>query len=419
MTNHFSVLPLADLLKIIINQYDQSNHIFGVSEKQFFNPKLNKSLNTKRFEKLLETPLGVAAGPHSQMAQNIVVAWLMGARFIELKTIQTLDELSVSKPCIDMQDEGYNCEWSQELKIHQSFEQYLNAWIIIHILRDKFKWANTDEPGIIFNMSVGYNYEGILKDNVQWFFNKMNDCSKELSAKSEHIKSIYPNIVNLDINPQISNNITLSTMHGCPADEIEKIGKYLITEKKLHTAIKLNPTLVGKKKLHQILQTSGFETKVPDIAFEHDLKYKDAISIIKNLQEKATENQLHFSLKLTNTLESVNHKDIFPSDEKMMYMSGRALHPISINLAYKLQKEFNNKLDISFSGGADAFNVANIVNCGLAPVTVCTDLLKPGGYGRLQQYIEALNKGLSTKSSFAYLKKYTEEIGSNKNYKKL
>lgn len=419
MTNHFSVLPLADLLKIIINQYDQSNHIFGISEKQFFNPKLNKSLNTKRFKKLLETPLGVAAGPHSQMAQNIVVAWLMGARFIELKTIQTLDELSVSKPCIDMQDEGYNCEWSQELKIHQSFEQYLNAWIIIHILRDKFKWANTDEPGIIFNMSVGYNYEGILKDNVQWFFNKMNDCSKELSAKSEHIKSIYPNIGNLDINPQISNNITLSTMHGCPADEIEKIGKYLITEKKLHTAIKLNPTLVGKKKLHQILQTSGFETKVPDIAFEHDLKYKDAISIIKNLQEKATENQLHFSLKLTNTLESVNHKDIFPSDEKMMYMSGRALHPISINLAYKLQKDFNNQLDISFSGGADAFNVADIVNCGLAPVTVCTDLLKPGGYGRLQQYIEALNKSLSTKSSFAYLKKYTEEISSNNNYKKL
>ena len=87
----------------------------------------------------METPIGVAAGPQTQLAQHIVISWLTGARFIELKTIQTLDEIEVSKPCIDMQDEGYNCEWSQELKISESFDQYLNAWIIIHILKDKFK----------------------------------------------------------------------------------------------------------------------------------------------------------------------------------------------------------------------------------------------------------------------------------------
>lgn len=418
MTDSFSTIPLADLLKIIIHQFDQTKHIFGISEKLFFNPQLNKSLYSKRYGYLLETPLGVAAGPHSQMAQNIVAAWLCGARFIELKTIQTLDELDVSKPCIDMQDEGYNCEWSQELKIHQSFDQYLNAWIIIHVLRDKFNWNDSDEPGVIFNMSVGYNFEGMLKDNVQWFFNKMNDSSIELAEKIESIKTIYPNIVNLSINPQLSDNITLSTMHGCPSDEIEKIGKYLITKKKLHTTIKLNPTLLGKKKLHEILKASGFETLVPDIAFEHDLKYEDAIKIIQNLQEEAIENKVQFSLKLTNTLESLNHKDVFPPNEQMMYMSGRALHPISMNLAYKLQTAFNNELDISFSGGADTFNIADIVNSGLAPVTVCTDLLKPGGYGRIQQYIESLTENSSNKSTYSHLKKYVEELESKNNYKK-
>ena len=100
----------------------------------------------------------------------------MGARYIELKTVQTLDELEVTKPCIEMSDEGYNCEWSQELKIHQSFDEYLNAWIIIHLLKDKFGWHN-DEAGFIFILSVGYNLEGIKKPNVQWFFDKMNDCS--------------------------------------------------------------------------------------------------------------------------------------------------------------------------------------------------------------------------------------------------
>ena len=33
-----------------------------------------------------------AAGPHTQLAVNIIAAWLCGARYIELKTIQTLDE---------------------------------------------------------------------------------------------------------------------------------------------------------------------------------------------------------------------------------------------------------------------------------------------------------------------------------------
>jgi putative selenate reductase len=292
--------------------------------------------------------------------------------------------------------------------------------IIIHILRDKFGWNNSPEPGVIFNMSVGYNLQGILNKNVQWFFAKMTDASLELKQKIESIKLIYPNIINLNINPCISDNITLSTMHGCPADEIETIGEYLIENKKLHTAIKLNPTLLGKEKLHEILKKSGFETQVPDIAFEHDLKYIDALQIVNNLQQKANKNNLQFSIKLTNTLESLNNKEVFKASEEMMYMSGKALHPISINLAAKLQSDFNGKLDISFSGGADALNVADIVNCGLAPVTVCTDLLKPGGYGRLNQYINILNrkKPDTQSSTLEKLKDYANEVMNNSAYKK-
>ena len=195
-----------------------------------------------RYGKELETPVGMAAGPHTQLAINIIAAWLCGARYIELKTIQTLDELEVSKPCIDMQDEGYNCEWSQELKIEQSFNEYLNAWIIIHILRRELGFEGP--LGTLFNMSVGYNLEGILYENVQWFFDKMKDCSAELIEAKDSIRKIYPRIDELEISSCISDHITLSTMHGCPPDEIGKIGLYLINEKKLHTTIKLNPTLL-------------------------------------------------------------------------------------------------------------------------------------------------------------------------------
>ncbi len=394
MTDHFAPTDIEQLLKIILGQLDRKKSLWGIPSDLFFKPDEKDPFRTTRFGQLLETPIGVAAGPHSQLAQNIVAAWLTGARYIELKTVQTLDELEVAKPCIDMQDEGYNCEWSQELKIRQSFDQYLDAWILIHILHDKLGFQG-EKPGMIFNMSVGYDFNGILQENVQWFFRKMADASEELNQKLEKLKTFYPRVTELNISPRITDNITLSTMHGCPPDEIEKIGEYLIREKKLHTTVKLNPTLLGKETLPNILAASGFETKVPDVAFAHDLKYPEAIQIISRLRKAAKEEGVFFGLKLTNTLESLNHKEMFPPTEEMMYMSGRPLHPIAVNLARKLQNEFAGRLDISFSGGADAFNTPELIAAGLTPVTVSSDILKPGGYGRLFQYTEELRKAFA------------------------
>lgn len=437
MSDKFYPVSVKQLLHIILKEYDKSQSIFGIPRELFFNPERNKKLLVEQFNQTIDSPIGVAAGPHSQMAQNIIAAWLMGARYIELKTIQTLDELEVSKPCIDMQDEGYNCEWSQELKIKESFNEYLNAWIIIHILNHKFGYRA--EAGTIFNMSVGYNLEGILKDNVQWFFNKMNDCTDELHQKINEIKVLYPEITKIKIPAQISNNITLSTMHGCPANEIESIAGYLLNEKKLHTYVKLNPTLLGPEKLREILnKTLGFKTEVPDIAFEHDLKYPDALNIIKSLQETAKNKNLQFGLKLTNTLESVNNKSVFGEQVDMMYMSGRALHPVSIHVAQKLQQEFNGNLQLSFSAGADAFNISEILSCGFKTVTVCSDILKPGGYMRMNQYVDELSKALESnkantipeyiksnasiedlkKASLINLEKYSKKVLNLKHYKR-
>ncbi len=398
MTDRFEPIDLRQLIQIILKEYQNNKSIFGIPEELFFKPSVNKPYKVNQFNQEIDTPLGVAAGPHSQMSQNIVGAWLMGARYIELKTIQTLDELEVAKPCIDIQDEGYNCEWSQELKIKQSFNEYLNAWIAIHILHHKFRFKGDIKT--IFNMSVGYNLEGIIQPNVQWFFEKMNECSTELSEKINDIKDIYPEIEKISIPSQISDNITLSTMHGCPADEIESIASYLLKDKKLHTYVKLNPTLLGSELLRSILNDKlNFRTNVPDIAFEHDLKYADALNIISALQKVAKEENLNFGLKLTNTLESMNNKDVFGSDVDMMYMSGRALHPLSINLANKLNKDLNGEIPFSFSAGADAFNLANILSCGFKTVTVSSDLLRPGGYMRMNQYFDETNKVLDIKKA--------------------
>lgn len=434
MSDKLYTLPIDRLLKWILAEESQGK-IFGYYKELFFQPKTTDCFKIIRYNHKLDTPLGVAAGPHTQLSQNIILSYLFGSRYIELKTVQVLDSIEVTKPCIDMIDEGYNCEWSQELTIEESYNQYLDAWILIHLLNDKFGY----DFNAIFNISVGYDLKGIKSKKVEWFLNKMLDSSFEIEQKINQLSKTYHRIKNIEIPSQISNNVTLSTMHGCPPDEIEKIAQHLIEDWKFHTAVKLNPTILGKEKLRETLNEKlNYDIVVPDEAFEHDLKFEDAVKLIERLMQKANDNKVEFGLKMTNTLESLNSTDFLPTKENMVYMSGRALHPITVNAAALLQNKFNGELDISFSGGADAFNFADLVACNLTPVTVCSDLLKPGGYSRLPQYLGnltsamkeinsnsieeyILRKGESSdvnEASQKYLSQYAEETIESPRYKK-
>jgi NADPH-dependent glutamate synthase beta subunit-like oxidoreductase len=391
MSDRFHPISMEQLTDWVFTELEQKDSLFNVPTSAFFVPSPDHRYRLHKYGVELDTPFGVAAGPHTQMAQNLIVSWLVGARLLELKTIQTLDELDVNKPCIDVEDEGYNVEWSQELKVYESFDEYLRAWVLIHALHHKFGWYG-DRPGMIFNMSVGYNLEGMLKPNVQWYFDTMADASEYLPAYVDIVAERYPAVRDIDIPTQLSDTITLSTMHGCPPDEIEKISLYLLEERKLHTSVKCNPTLLGADRVRGIVNDSleFDDIPIPDEAFGHDLMYVDAVPMFHNLRRVAAAQDLTFGLKLTNTLEVDNWRTIFDKDE-MMYLSGRALHAITTNLASKISEEFRGDLMLSFAGGADCFNVADLLRSGMRTITVCSDLLKSGGYLRMLQYMEQVD----------------------------
>jgi len=86
----------------------------------------------------------------------------------------------------------------------------------------------------------------------------------------------------------------------------------------------------------------------------------------------------------------MNKDTALPGDEK--YMSGRALYPLTINLAAEISKELDGTLPISFSGGASYWNIVDILETGIKPITLATDLLKPGGYVRLKQLAETIEE---------------------------
>jgi len=391
-------MGLNDLTGWILDELAHHGSIFGIDRNLFFNPAADDPFRTQVFGHPLHSPLGVAAGPHTQMSQNIIASWLCGARFIELKTIQTLDKLNVSKPCIDMEDAGYNVEWSQELRIDESLHEYINSWLLIHVLHRHLNMYG-DHPGTVFNMSVGYDMAGIKQPNVQKFLDTMRDSRDIMAGCIDSLAKVFPGIRDIVIPAQLSDNVTLSTMHGCPPGEIGTICRYMLEERGLHTYVKLNPTLLGPACLRNILndQLGYRDITVPDEAFGHDITFASAVYLIKELRKVAADRGLSFGVKLSNTLEVINHRKMFSPAEKQMYMSGRPLHALTVQVAKQLQEVFNGELDISFAGGADAFNYPSLMSCGMKTVTVCSDLLRSGGYTRLGQYHQHLRLAMKEK----------------------
>src|SRR5690348_1160243 len=64
----------------------------------------------------------------------------------------------------------------------------------------------------------------------------------------------------------------------------------------------------------------------------------------------------------------------------------------SHSLGRRFLQAVGAEFPISFSAGVDRKNFANLVACGIVPITTCTDLLKTGGYGRLPPYLHDLQK---------------------------
>ena len=156
MSDRFHPLGPGKTAAWIAAEIESSGSVFGIPKELFFTPSATDRFALELGGKRLETPVGVAAGPHTQLAQNIVIAWLCGARVIELKTDQVLDGIDVAKPCIDVSDEGINTEWSQELRISASCTEYLTAWILVHVLHARLGFPGPS-PGVRFDLSVGYD----------------------------------------------------------------------------------------------------------------------------------------------------------------------------------------------------------------------------------------------------------------------
>ncbi|HEY7512437.1 MAG TPA: 4Fe-4S dicluster domain-containing protein, partial [Vicinamibacteria bacterium] len=122
-----------------------------------------------------------------------------------------------------------------------------------------------------------------------------------------------------------------------------------------------------------------------------DLQWPQALEITDRLGELARSLGRTLQVKLSNTLVVRNHRPFFPASEAVMYLSGEPLHVLTLNLAERFRRA-RPEVPISFSAGVDARNFADCAALGFTPITTCTDLLRPGGYGRLPAYLDRLEE---------------------------
>ena len=402
--------PFVEMIDRMRLEFAKQGAIFDLPARRWWLPAADgggPDLSVRFHDRVAGTPVGPASGPQSQMAQNLVLSWLAGSRIMELKTVQVNDALAIGRPCIDAANVGYNIEWSQELKVHDSLDQYVQGAMLVHMLRRSPEvfgrpFGNVDFGGTtgetIYDMSIGYELAGIRSDKVRRFIDGMIDATPSVERLRNQVPHRLAALRDLDYPTRLSNSVTLSTFHGCPADEIERICEFLLSEMGVHTIVKMNPPMLGKERLeHLLYDVLGYkELVVNPSAYTSSLKFDESIGLSARLTELAKSRGLSFGAKFSNTLEVLNHRDFFPKNEKVMYLSGPPLHVITLALADVFRQAVGPEVPISFSAGVDRRNAANIVACGIVPVTTCTDLLKTGGYGRLPPYLDELAKAMQS-----------------------
>jgi putative selenate reductase len=383
--------PFPVLLRRMIREHSREAKIFDLPARKFWRASPDLDLSVSFHGHRASNPLGPAAGPQDQMAQNIVLAWLAGSRILELKTVQINDRLVLPRPCIDATTVGYNVEWSQELRLAQSLREYVAGSMLVDILIAEGIGGPATET--IYDMSVGYDLAGVRSAPVRAWVEGMKNAAADVAALRAKIPADLKRFRDVPFRERLSDQVTLSTFHGCPAAEIEGIARFLLTEMGLHVTVKMNPTLLGRAAvdglLHDVLGYREIETRPED--FERDLQWSEALEITDRLTDLAQSMGKTFQVKFSNTLVVRNHRSFFPSSEAVMYLSGAPLHVITLNLVEKFRTA-RPAVPISFSAGVDGQNFSDCVALGFTPITTCTDLLRPGGYGRLPAYLLRLEE---------------------------
>ncbi|MBR6656932.1 MAG: hypothetical protein IKL18_02020 [Oscillospiraceae bacterium] len=390
MSDNLRPLSFEKLMGLLIEEHNATGSIFGV--KDFY--KAGRA-RLPIFGMRIENPVGPAAGPVTQTAQGIIAAYLSGARFFELKTVCPDNEKS-EKPSASVGDRTFSSEHPSELSVGEAFGEYVKAWYAIKLISTAFELGVPE--GFVFNMSVGGSLEDLKSEKMNSFIEGLKsaeytpvwrECENWARAHMDELDGVDNTYIS-DISPRVCTSAVFVPKEGLSASEIEEAAEYLITEKKLHTFVRISPDLLGYYTIRGILDINGYDDiEISKERMESGALYDDLKPAFLRLQNKADMNRLEFGVKVCDGLIIEKAKE---TPVKEGRLTGRALFPIAFSLAEKIANDFGGGLRICFAGGADYFTASKLFNAGIWPVTVVSDIIRPGGLKRFKQLADDVSK---------------------------
>ena len=131
----------------------------------------------------------------------------------------------------------------------QARDEYIKGWFL---LRWRRSWLGRQD-GFVFIMSVVTTWAASKAPKIDGFLEAMKDasqieqfveCRRALRSRLGSFKHF--GLAELEaVSPHICNCVTISTMHGCPPAETERIASVSDGGKGPNLLLKCNPTLVG------------------------------------------------------------------------------------------------------------------------------------------------------------------------------
>ena len=155
MSDRFHPLSMEQLTDWAFTELEQRGSLFGVPRTAFFVPRPDHRFRRREYGLDLETPFGVAAGPHTQMAQNIVAAWLVRGPGDRAQDDPDPRRARGQQALHRRRGRGLQRRMvAGAASIHESFDEYLRAWVLVHALHRLLGFPG-ERPGVLFDMSVG------------------------------------------------------------------------------------------------------------------------------------------------------------------------------------------------------------------------------------------------------------------------
>lgn len=346
MTNLLHPMPMARMVEHIARELEMTSTVFSVSPGY-----RGRLAEVKLPFGQLDLPLGTAPGPHGLLAQNLVCAYVAGARFLSLAPLGgAIPEMTVGSDGLCRRREG-----SGGLSLRQAAAEAVKGSVLIQLLAREL---GLDSRGVILSMALPGDQAFLERKDVQEYLDALADASqtevwKDSVAAAKALAGQFNNLQRAeldDLDPHISHVARVTLPESGALDGVE-----LLVARGIAVFVRFD-------------LSAGDDPRLPQI-----------LTDLQALAQAAKGKGGFVGVEVSGSLPTGSGEAL----------TGPAMAPATLRLAAKVAGLCPG-LPMSYAGGADQLNLARLAAQGFLTVSVCTTLLKPGGYLRLRQLARTL-----------------------------